>query len=799
MQNPNEELEMFVGEVGECLDAIEDGVLQLEQRGAQPEIVNRLFTATHNIKGASSIFGFPELEKLAHSMEDILTAVRKTILDVSPSMVDVFLSAKDMLRSLLSSFAAGARLPESKHIIEQLRAFLSRPASTGEVTKSKEELHRALLDKTMGQDLTGAFLVFVFLNPGCRLLEVRLIQLDRTISKLGDVLLYVPEGPSIQDNIPASHEKLVALNTTLAPEEIKQAILKLPDVIEVIVEPFSKIVPVHPPKELSAGGAAEDITTAALAVSEHTLRIPILTLSQFSQKVAEVMGDFSRIRQFLTSLKNRRSVATVFELAGVEEVVEHVQLMLDQLQEDSIEMRFIPLDTLFSQFRRMVRKLSKELGKDVNLEIRGGEVKLDGAVVEKIKEPLVHIIRNSMDHGLETPEERRETGKKTEAFLSVSASSMGGYIQIIVEDDGRGIIADMVVTSAIEKGLITRESATKLTNEEILELLFAPGFSTRKNVTELSGRGVGLDVVKKNLEEIKGNCRIETDPGKGTRFIIQVPSTTLIQRLLFFTVGGRNFAMPLSDIVEIVTVKKQDLLYVLDRVCLQMGKETVSVFSLDKILGLTWRQKEKERLLLIIVRTFSGKVAFVIEEIQQEAERVIKPLPHVISHINTVLGVTLNDLGEAMPVLNPLHLISMLETAQDISMKKVASREKSKVPLAMVVDDSQLTREVVRDILEREGYRVEALVNGREAVEYANNITVDLVVTDIDMPEMNGFELLRTLRAQEEYSRVPIVVVSGKISKEEKQLGLELGASAYLDKADLQKHSFVNLLQTLGK
>ena len=797
----NEELEMFVGEVGECLEVIEEGVLQLEQKGAKPELVNRLFTATHNIKGASSIFGFPELEKLAHSMEDLLTALRKQVLEVSPPMVDTLLTAKDTLRNLLNSFSAGAPLPESSKMSEQLRAFLAKPVATGATKQAKEELRKALIKKSKGKDLSSAFLVFVFLNPGCRLLEVRLIQLDRTIAKLGTVLEYVPEGASIQDNIPASHEKLVALQTSLAPEEIKEVLLKVPDVIEVVVEPFSKAPAVSTietaPEILPPEVKTEDIPTALSGITEHSLRIQISTLSIFSQNVAEIMGGFSRVRSFLNTLKTKRGAATVFELAGVEEIVEHLQLMLDQLQQDSIEMRFVPMDTLFSQLRRMVRKLARELGKEVNLEIQGGEVKLDGAVVEWIKEPLIHIVRNSMDHGLESPEERKKAGKNPVGALTISATSQTGHIQIVVGDDGHGIVSESVVSLAIEKGVITKEAAAKLTDEEMLDLLFAPGFSTRKDVTELSGRGVGLDVVKKNLEEIKGSCRIETIPGKGTNFIIRVPSTMLIQKLLFFTVRDRNYAVPLSDVFEIIRASQNSFIKLLDRTCLQLGKETVTVYYLEKILGLAKKgRKEQDKLLLLIVRTLAGKAAFVIDEIQQEAERVIKPLPSVIAHIPEVLGVTLNDMGEPLLVLNPLHLVATFDVESIRAIEKELAPEK-RIPLAMVVDDSQLIREVLRDILEREGYKVSAMINGDEAMRYAKNTHIDLIVTDIDMPVMNGFDLLKMLRTREEHIKTPVVMISGKATNEEKRLGLELGATAYVDKTDLQKQSFVNLLKTL--
>lgn len=798
----NEELEMFVGEVGECLEVIEEGVLQLEQKGAKPELVNRLFTATHNIKGASSIFGFPELEKLAHNMEDLLTALRKQVLEVSPPMVDVLLTAKDTLKNLLNSFSAGAPLPESNKISEQLRDFLTKPVATGATRQAKDELHKALIKKAKGKNLSGAFLVFVFLNPGCRLLEVRLIQLDRTIAKLGTVLEYVPEGPSIQDNIPASHEKLVALQTNLAAEEIKEILLKAPDVIDVIVEPFSKMpaiapaietMPETPPFEVKT----EAVPAAPSGIIEHSLRIPISTLSIFSQNVAEIMGGFSRVRSFLNTLKTKRGAATVFELAGAEEIVEHLQLMLDQLQQDSIEMRFVPMDTLFSQFRRMIRKLAIDLGKEVNLEIRGGEVKLDGAVVEWIKEPLIHIVRNSMDHGLEYPQERKKVGKNPIGSLTISATSQTGHIQIVVGDDGHGIVAESVVSAAIEKGVITKEAAAKLTDEEMLDLLFAPGFSTRKNVTELSGRGVGLDVVKKNLEEIKGSCRIETTPGKGTTFIIRVPSTMLIQKLLFFAVRDKNYALPLSDVFDITRAAQSSFIQILDRTCLQLGKETVTVYYLDKILGFTTKGvREQDKLLLLIVRTLAGKAAFVIDEIQQEAERVIKPLPSVIAHIPSVLGVTLNDMGEPLLVLNPLHLVSMFGMESIRAIEKESAPEK-RISLAMVVDDSQLIREVLRDILEREGYKVLAKINGEEAMQYAKNNHIDLIVTDIDMPVMNGFALLKMLRACEEHIKTPVIMISGKATNEEKRLGLELGAAAYVDKVDLQKQSFVNLLKTL--
>lgn len=788
----NEEVELFVGEVGECLNVIEEGVLQLEQKGARPELVSRLFNATHNIKGASSIIGFTHIEKVAHSMEDLLSAIRKQILDVSPAVVDLLLAGKDTLKGLLSSYSANAPLPESQPVIEQISSYLKKGKLHASTSKTRDELLKALLEKISSEDCEGSLLVCISLNPSSKLKEVRFVQVQRALGKVATILAQEPK--EVGDG-----ETLLAVKTSKTFEELQEIVKKVPEVNKVVVEPipFKKALE---EKNQSEDQFVESVQVlSALQTGEHTVRLPISILSRFSQDVAEIMSNFSRIRQLVVTLRVKRGSISVFELAGAEEVMEHLQLLLDELQQNSLEMRFVAIDTIFSQLRRMIRKLSMDLGKEVIAEITGGEVKLDGAIVEKIREPLIHIVRNSLDHGIESPQDRIESRKSPSGKLRITALSFPGHIQIIVEDDGKGINYEAVVAAAIEKGLLAKEKSSQLSQDEILSFLFAPGFSTREDVTEISGRGVGLDVVKKSLEDIKGNCRIETTFGKGTRFIIQVPSTMLIQKLLFFSVSDRDFAVPLSDVVEILIANKKDFINVFEQVCVKIGNVTLTVYWMRDLLDLpNPKDKETEKLLLLIVRTFTGKAAFVIDEIKQEAERVIKPLPSILSNIPSVLGVTLNDTGEALLVLNPLHLATVQKKERaglPVPLIDGTVSAKRHVPLILVVDDSQLAREVLRDVLEGEGYLVEVAVNGGDALDLLKERHYDLIVADIEMPVMNGFELLKALYSMEEYKNVPKILVTGQIKEEEMHFGLELGASAYVGKTDLQEPSFLRLLQ----
>ncbi|MBI2265844.1 MAG: response regulator, partial [Armatimonadetes bacterium] len=359
---------------------------------------------------------------------------------------------------------------------------------------------------------------------------------------------------------------------------------------------------------------------------------------------------------------------------------------------------------------------------------------------------------------------------------------------------------DRVAETAVMRGLVTRAVAKQLSADQVLSFLFAPGFSTRLEATELSGRGVGLDVVKKNLEEIRGTCRLETEPGKGSRFILQVPATLLIQQLLFFKACGQPFAVPLSQVIGIYEVPEKEILSILERKGIQIENETLTVFRLERALGLPENgNRGNGKVLMLVVRSLEGKTALVIDEILEEADRIIKSLPSVLGEVPYIFGVTLNDLGEAVLVFHTPHLASSLIKPERITTRGTGEEapQKRKIPEILVVDDSQLIRDVLREILETEGYNVQLAVDGQDALERAEAFSFDIVVTDVEMPRMNGFDLLTSLRQSEAYRRTPILIVSARETDQDKRRGLELGATAYIGKSKLQKKEFTNLLQSI--
>jgi two-component system, chemotaxis family, sensor kinase CheA len=469
-----------------------------------------------------------------------------------------------------------------------------------------------------------------------------------------------------------------------------------------------------------------------------------------------------------------------------------------QLLEASLALRTLPLATVFDSFPRTVRDIALSLDKEVEFLVEGGEIELDKMIIEKIGDPLMHMIRNAVDHGIETREERLQAGKSEKGAIHLSAWFERGSVMVLLHDDGRGISLEKIRSRALRKKLADRETLEAMSDGEVREFIFLPGFSTSEIITDLSGRGVGLDVVRKSIiEDLRGSIRIDSHEGSGTAFFLKLPLHLALFRLLFVSAGGRVFAFLADSVEEVLTISRDELITVVNKKAVRLRNEVIPVEELASLLSLPRSgDGDGERMLIAIVSAGNEKLGLVIDAVVHEESVVVKPLPPHLKNIRIVAGVTVRGRGEIVAVLAVPRLC---DAAREKKGERPASpaAENRRELAVLVVDDSISTREIEKSIIEAHGYQVVVAGDGLEALERAGERVFDAVVTDIEMPRLDGFTLTERLRMDDRYRHTPIIIVTSREREEDRKRGILVGANAYIVKGSFDQTSLIETIDNL--
>jgi chemotaxis protein histidine kinase CheA len=470
--------------------------------------------------------------------------------------------------------------------------------------------------------------------------------------------------------------------------------------------------------------------------------------------------------------------------------------LIEELRETTLRMRMLPLSTVFDPLRRTVRDLAREAGKEIEFVVDGGDTELDRKIIERLGDPLVHMIRNALDHGLEGAEERRAAGKPPTGTLVLSAFYDKGCVTIALRDDGRGLPTPKIRERALARRLHDAETLARMPRADLHALIFQPGFSTSPIITELSGRGVGMDVVRKNIvDELKGSIAIETEEGAGTTFFLRLPLNLAVFPLFLVALQGRTCALPATSVVEVLSVARKDIIQIVDKRAVRLREQFIPVEDLAAILGLPVAEGPQE-VPLLVVRNGEEQLALLVDDLLGREEMVVKPLPAHLRALRLVTGVTLVEGDRVVCILQVPELVRLATGLAAAQRPAEPARERPSAVI-LVVDDSVNTREIEKDILEASGYRVETAEHGLEALEKARAKVYDLVVTDIEMPAMDGFTLTERLRAEPGYQHVPIVMVTSREKEEDKRRGIQVGADAYIVKAAFDQSRLLDTVRNL--
>lgn len=554
----------------------------------------------------------------------------------------------------------------------------------------------------------------------------------------------------------------------------------------------------------------------ALALAEpaaESVRVGVKKLDGLMNLVGELVTSKIRVDQRRVDLAHLASQVQTLPLEWArpltkkcghlmeefDRTADEIAFVTLQLQGSVLSVRMLPLEGLFAIFPRAVRDWGKELAKQVELEISGAETELDKTMIEAIQDPLLHLLRNAVSHGIESREERKRLGKPEIGRIDLRAYTRGSQVVIEVEDDGRGIDPHQVKAAAIRRGLVTAEEALALSDAEALDLLYTPGFTTEHEVSLASGRGVGLNVVREDVTKLKGLVDLSSSVGQGTKFTLKLPLTLAVSLALFVEAYEEDFAIPLDHILETLRVPPEEIRSVEHREAIAVRDEIIPLIRLGDVLGLTHRRSFAEtEKPVVIVGLAARKLAILVDRLKGKSEVVARSLGDHLKKVRHIAGSTILGTGEVVLILDIPSLIREASALPGLVRHLPGAEEKKGLRHSiLVVEDSLITRDLERSILEAAGYQVGVAKDGEEALKRLAEEAYELVVTDITMPGMDGIELIRRMKQEERFRSIPTIVLSAKESEEDRKRGLETGASAYLLKSQFDQTALLQSLERL--
>jgi two-component system chemotaxis sensor kinase CheA len=753
----------FQEEATDLLQRLNEGVINLETDPSSREIIDQLLRDAHTLKGSSRMVGLMEISDVAHRMEDIMVRVREKEMAYSSDLSDAFFEALDAVVFLAEH--AGKGVPEDMDLAALLDKLSAIAASGAPAAERRMAVQTVDVDVEPDADDD---------------------DLDEAAARAAAQAAVAPgsEKRAVRD------EKLQAKVQHTVRVRTNQVDRLLNLVSEVVIAQIKAEQRVRDLRVIGGLGTESQQAwsrlkslLAEVSVEHHT------ALDEDVHILDDVMHD------------QRRLLATLAK--DYAEDTARASMVVADLQEHSMALRMLPVSTVFNAFPRAIRDLARQFGKDVDLIVEGGDTELDKKVLEEINDPLVHIMRNAIDHGIETAEARVAAGKPAAGTIHLAARQEGDHIVIEVRDDGGGIDPDKVRAAAVRKGYVTEAEVSSISDREARYLIFEKGFSTAAIITEISGRGVGMDVVREFVvEKLKGSLDVESEIGLGTTFRLTIPLTLAIIRALLLRVSGQTFALPTSSIEETLRVDPSEVIKVEGREVIRRQRRTVPLVQLRDILGLEAIESTNGKIPIATLGFSGYRLGLIVDEFVGEQQIVIKTLGSHLKRIDNVAGVTILGAGEVVPILNVPDLMQNGRQMTGMRTRRQAAADKKEATVGprhiLICEDSFTTRELERSIFEAAGYAVEVAVDGAVGLsKLREGLRVDAVVTDVQMPNMTGFELTRAIRADEALTHIPVIIVTSLERDEEKAEGIEAGADAYITKSVFNQDTLLDTVDRL--
>ncbi|MEE9094403.1 chemotaxis histidine kinase/response regulator CheAY2 [Helicobacter pylori] len=792
MDDLQEIMEDFLIEAFEMNEQLDQDLVELEHNPEDLDLLNRIFRVAHTIKGSSSFLNLNILTHLTHNMEDVLNRARKGEIKITPDIMDVVLRSIDLMKTLLvtirdtGSDTNNGKENEIKEAVKQLQAITSQnlegakeTSGTKEAPKkeNQEEVKKEAEKENTEENQENKAKAPTTKNPAS----------DNPLADEPDLDYTNMSAEEVEAEI----ERL--LNKRQEADKERRAQKKQEAKPKQEVTPTKETPKTETPKapktETKAKAKADTEENKAPSIGvEQTVRVDVRRLDHLMNLIGELVLGKNRLIRIYGDVEERYDGEKFLE--ELNQVVSSISAVTTDLQLAVMKTRMQPVGKVFNKFPRMVRDLSRELGKSIELIIEGEETELDKSIVEEIGDPLIHIIRNSCDHGIEPLEERRRLNKPETGKVQLSAYNEGNHIVIKISDDGKGLDPVMLKEKAIEKGVISERDAEGMSDREAFNLIFKPGFSTAKVVSNVSGRGVGMDVVKTNIEKLNGIIEIDSEVGVGTTQKLKIPLTLAIIQALLVGVQEEYYAIPLSSVLETVRISQDEIYTVDGKSVLRLRDEVLSLVRLSDIFKVDAILESNSDVYVVIIGLADQKIGVIVDYLIGQEEVVIKSLGYYLKNTRGIAGATVRGDGKITLIVD---VGAMMDMAKSIKVnittlmnesENTKSKNSPSDYIVLAIDDSSTDRAIIRKCLKPLGITLLEATNGLEGLEMLKNgdKTPDAILVDIEMPKMDGYTFASEVRKYNKFKNLPLIAVTSRVTKTDRMRGVESGMTEYITK-----------------
>ncbi len=797
MDDLQEIMEDFLIEAFEMNEQLDQDLVELEHNPEDLDLLNRIFRVAHTIKGSSSFLNLNILTHLTHNMEDVLNRARKGEIKITPDIMDVVLRSIDLMKTLLvtirdtGSDTNNGKENEIEEAVKQLQAITSQNLEGAkerakETPKEiKEEIKEEVKEKAKEEVKEKA-------KEEVKANKTPTAENSASDNPLADEPDLDYSNMSAEE-VEAEIERL--LNKRQEADKERRAQKKQEDQ----AKPKQEVAPAKetpktetpkaPKTETKAKAKADTEENKAPSIGvEQTVRVDVRRLDHLMNLIGELVLGKNRLIRIYSDVEERYDGEKFLE--ELNQVVSSISAVTTDLQLAVMKTRMQPVGKVFNKFPRMVRDLSRELGKSIELVIEGEETELDKSIVEEIGDPLIHIIRNSCDHGIEPLEERRRLNKPETGKVQLSAYNEGNHIVIKISDDGKGLDPVMLKEKAIEKGVISERDAEGMSDREAFNLIFKPGFSTAKVVSNVSGRGVGMDVVKTNIEKLNGIIEIDSEVGVGTTQKLKIPLTLAIIQALLVGVQEEYYAIPLSSVLETVRISQDEIYTVDGKSVLRLRDEVLSLVRLSDIFKVDAILESNSDVYVVIIGLADQKIGVIVDYLIGQEEVVIKSLGYYLKNTRGIAGATVRGDGKITLIVD---VGAMMDMAKSIKVnittlmnesENTKSKNSPSDYIVLAIDDSSTDRAIIRKCLKPLGITLLEATNGLEGLEMLKNgdKIPDAILVDIEMPKMDGYTFASEVRKYNKFKNLPLIAVTSRVTKTDRMRGVESGMTEYITK-----------------
>ncbi|RKV46853.1 hybrid sensor histidine kinase/response regulator [Helicobacter pylori] len=783
MDDLQEIMEDFLIEAFEMNEQLDQDLVELEHNPEDLDLLNRIFRVAHTIKGSSSFLNLNILTHLTHNMEDVLNRARKGEIKITPDIMDVVLRSIDLMKTLLvtirdtGSDTNNGKENEIEEAVKQLQAITSQNLEGAKETSGTKEAPKEIKEeiKEKTKEEVKANKAPTAENPAS----------DNPLADEPDL----DYANMSAEEVEAEIERLLNKRQEADKERRAQKKQEAKQEVTPTKETPKTETPKAPKTETKAKAKADTEENKAPSIGvEQTVRVDVRRLDHLMNLIGELVLGKNRLIRIYSDVEERYDGEKFLE--ELNQVVSSISAVTTDLQLAVMKTRMQPVGKVFNKFPRMVRDLSRELGKSIELIIEGEETELDKSIVEEIGDPLIHIIRNSCDHGIEPLEERRRLNKPETGKVQLSAYNEGNHIVIKISDDGKGLDPVMLKEKAIEKGVISERDAEGMSDREAFNLIFKPGFSTAKVVSNVSGRGVGMDVVKTNIEKLNGIIEIDSEVGVGTTQKLKIPLTLAIIQALLVGVQEEYYAIPLSSVLETVRISQDEIYTVDGKSVLRLRDEVLSLVRLSDIFKVDAILESNSDVYVVIIGLADQKIGVIVDYLIGQEEVVIKSLGYYLKNTRGIAGATVRGDGKITLIVD---VGAMMDMAKSIKVnittlmnesENTKSKNSPSDYIVLAIDDSSTDRAIIRKCLKPLGITLLEATNGLEGLEMLKNgdKIPDAILVDIEMPKMDGYTFASEVRKYNKFKNLPLIAVTSRVTKTDRMRGVESGMTEYITK-----------------